>query len=114
MKILQVLGGSSSSGGGAGGVAITSLTGSNAIASGQTALSTSAALLVPTRTARRLVHIKNLDTAETVYVGPSGVTSANGFPLSPGEFVILETKADVYAVAGSGTPTAAFIEQFDS
>lgn len=47
--------------------------------------------------------IKNLsylsgETATTVYIGGSGVTVANGYPLDPGESINTQSNAAVHAI----------------
>lgn len=64
-----------------------------------------AALLAASSTTRQKLTVKNTSATATLYVGASaGVTSANGFPLGPGEGYTFEgTQAAIYAVASSGT-----------
>jgi len=49
---------------------------------------------------RRKVYIKNLDGNEDIYVGGSGVTTANGYPLKAKEelWIDLTPNAKIYAI----------------
>ncbi|MHB9019361.1 MAG: hypothetical protein ACYC3G_00585 [Minisyncoccota bacterium] len=53
---------------------------------------------------RRKVRIHNTDAALTIYLGGSGVTTANGFPLKFGEHVEfnLSSGVELYGIAGTG------------
>lgn len=77
-----------------------------------TALSTAAAQIVAANALPNQRTIKNTDASITIYVGPAGVTAANGFPLKPGESVKFDapnTTAALFAVAASGTPIVSAI-----
>lgn len=84
------------------------------IATDQVALSTTAAQVVAARNQRHRVVIKNIDSTITIYVGASGVTASDGFQLLAGESVALHTTAAVFAVAASGTPSAAYLEEYEA
>ena len=52
------------------------------------------------------VTIRALSTNNAiVYVGPSGVTAANGYPLAAGDSVTVAsvTASEIYAIAAAGT-----------
>ena len=52
---------------------------------------------------REETEIKNMGSV-TVYLGASGVSVANGFPLEPGEVINLKhTKAAIYGIVSAGT-----------
>jgi hypothetical protein len=57
--------------------------------------------------------IRNLDATNTVFLGDDGVTSSNGFPIKPGESFPITwlgtDAADLFAVAGAGTPVVAIL-----
>lgn len=78
------------------------------IATGQTALSTTAAQLP--NTPAGLIRLYNPDAAITIYYGPSGVTTANGMPLVAGaeRYVFYDNLNRLYAVSASGTPNLAW------
>jgi hypothetical protein len=59
------------------------------------------------------VTIINLDAVITIYVGPPTVTSGNGFPLVAGASIYLPTAALVQGIAASGTPSVAYIEDYN-
>lgn len=79
----------------------------------QVALSTTAATAVIARATRRGVMLKNLDTAIKIYFGPATVTAANGMELKPGESAVINWVGLVQAIAASGTPTLAFVDEYD-
>lgn len=84
----------------------------------QNALSIAAEQILPVTRTRRRVAIRNLDTSIVVYIGhSSAVSSANGWPLlggtGAGESIALYTQAAVWAIAASGTPVVAIIEEAD-
>lgn len=81
------------------------------IKTAQTALSTTAAQIAQTMYGRRAIEVKNLDSSITIYVGQtSSVTSSTGYPIAAGtSFVFEDYDGPLYAVAASGTPTAATI-----
>lgn len=83
------------------------------VATGQVVAGVAAATLVAARAARRAVTIKNLDAAITVYVGPATVTAANGMPLTAGQSITIATQALLQVIAASGTPTVAYVEEYD-
>jgi hypothetical protein len=75
-------------------------------------LSTSSEIISAANELRSRILVKNLDASIVVYVGEAtGVTSSTGFPLAAGESVALYTTAVVYAIAASGTPAIAIVEE---
>ncbi len=79
----------------------------------QTATNSSdAELIAESALGRRSMVVKNPDTSNAMYLGgTSDVTSSTGFPLAAGESVTLVAfTADLYAIAGAGTPTACVLE----
>lgn len=86
------------------------------ISAARATLSTTPAIEIPARAGRTSVLILNLDTAITVYVGGSDVTTANGFPLfsgSPaGGSITIYGAGDIWMVSASGTPSVAYFEEF--
>lgn len=83
------------------------------IATGQAALSTTAAQVIAANTARHTVLVRNNDASISIYVGASGVTSATGLLLKAGESVEITTTAAVFAVSASGTPTVSYFAEND-
>lgn len=81
-------------------------------ASAQVSVSTTAEL-VPARRARRRVVIQNESASTILYLGPSGVTTANGFPVRPERSIALYVNDAVHAVSASGTITASYIEEYE-
>lgn len=87
--------------------------GADNITATQNALSTAAEAIFSVRPSRHRAVIKNIDTSITVYVGETvDVTSATGLPLAAGESIALYTTAAIYAIAASGTPTVALLEEW--
>jgi len=62
---------------------------------------------------RHSLVIRNLDAANTVYLGAFNVTSTNGFPLKAGETITLDRNyATVYGICAAGlTATVAYLEE---
>lgn len=59
-------------------------------------------LLLAARSTRRYAIIKNIETTTVAYIGKSGVTTSTGMELRPGQSVVWESTAAIYAVAASG------------
>src|SRR3990167_3602121 len=83
---------------------------------GQVALNAaSTTQVVAARVGRTRLIVRNLSTTITVYVGNSDEASSTGFPIfsgsSGGESGALFTEAEVFAIAASGTPSVAYIEE---
>jgi hypothetical protein len=77
-----------------------------------TTLSASAQQIVAAGSLTNQRTIKNTDASITIYLGPSGVTASNGYPLKPGETITFDarnTSAALFAVAASGTPVVSAI-----
>lgn len=80
----------------------------------QEALSTTQETLVAARATRRSVFVQNLDASITVYIGfDTTVSSTTGIRLKAGEGLSLNTRAAIFAIAASGTPTVSFAETYD-
>lgn len=82
-----------------------------AVATNQVAPTGSAATLLASRAFRTRVTFKNIG-AVTVYIGPATVTTANGFPLLPGESISYVTTALFQAITASGTGAIAYTEEY--
>lgn len=79
----------------------------------QEALSGTAEMLVPRRPQRYRITIKNIDGSITVYVGHDlNVGPTTGMALLAGESISLYTSDEVWMEAASGTPSVAYIEEF--
>jgi len=70
-------------------------------------LSTTAELIASGGSASNRKTIMIRDASDTVYIGGPTVTAANGFPIYVDEIFSIElgSQDDLYAIAGSGTPT---------
>ena len=84
--------------------------------SSQATISTSASLIVAARTGvvgtgRVSVTLKN-STGNTVFIGPSGVTTSTGYPLMAGEIDSFDTTAAIYGISGSTGNVIGVLETF--
>lgn len=91
-------------------------TGSSYLATSQASIGTSASLLVAARTGapgtgRIAATLYNVGSA-TIYFGPSGVTTATGFPINSGGVATVNTQAAIYGISTSGTQTICVMETF--
>lgn len=70
-------------------------------------LTTAASLVLGALSKRYEAFITNLDTSITIYLGDSSVDEVNKrtIAVAPGATAVLRHKADIYAVAASGTPS---------
>lgn len=68
---------------------------------------------VARNTTRRVCDLKNLHASTTIYVGPSGVSSADGFPIGPGESYSWKSIGAIHAVASTGSAMLAYIDYED-
>jgi hypothetical protein len=97
---LCVSGGSSSSGG------FPTQTG---LTPGQVSIGTTPTLINAASATQGYIIITNLSPSATIYIGPAGVTTSNGYALQPGysSFPIY-SQAAVYGVVAGGTASANF------
>lgn len=80
----------------------------------QVTLSTTAAMVRPRDFRRASLQLVNTDSSITVYLGGSSrVDSSSGFPLIAGASYKFTTAAEreVYAIAASGSPVVAWLEE---
>ena len=84
--------------------------GAGSVVSGQGSLSGVEAAL-PTATARRFRLKAHTDNTDVIYLGPTGVTTANGYPLWPGDLIDVEISNlnVIHAIVGSGTQKLAYL-----
>lgn len=77
------------------------------IASTQVSVTTSSTQLLAASTTRRAATFTNHSTSVNVFIGPTGVTTANGILLTPGSSATFSDapRAAYFAVAASGTQT---------
>ncbi|MHB0929185.1 MAG: hypothetical protein ACYC3W_09855 [Candidatus Nanopelagicales bacterium] len=90
----------------------------SSISAARVAMTATAALIkdIPaTGTFRESISIKNLDAANTVYLGPVGVTAAAGFPLLKGETITLNrNQAAIYGICDATlTASVAYLSEED-
>jgi hypothetical protein len=85
------------------------------IANDQFTTGAASATAVAARDGRKRVTLKNTSStaAEIIYVGFGTVSAANGMPLLVGESISIESTAAISAIAASGTPALAYIEEYN-
>jgi hypothetical protein len=81
-------------------------------ATGQQAITASAAQIVAARAIRRAVLITNTHATNNLFVGAAAVTTATGQQVPPSQSISFPTTAAVYGI-GSGNLTATFVEVYD-
>lgn len=89
--------------------------------SAQNALSTSAEEVASPNARRKRITIKNLDAMILVYVGPDATVDATtGYELAAGDVHASQhtwegasATGEFYAIAASGTPSIAIVEEYD-
>ena len=74
-------------------------------------LATSAKRVLDKDRSRRHATIENRDAAIAVTVGAEGVTAGNGIVIAAGKSLDLYGGGEVWAVAASGTPVVAVVEE---
>lgn len=89
-----------------------------AIVAARVAMTAAAAVIKAAPTAgtfRESITIRNLDAANTVYLGDATVTAAAGYPLLKGETVILShNQAAIYGICDAGlTASVAYLSEED-
>lgn len=79
----------------------------------QTSTGTAAALAVA-RPTRRSMLVTNTDAANTVWIGPAGVTSSTGFPIAAGQGVSVTWTGAWYIVDnGSSHAVVGVVDEYD-
>ena len=77
----------------------------------QNALSTAAESIGGVNPARIRMRIRNMDASISVYYGhTSGVTTANGALIPAGASEDIDSIAEIWMIAASGTPTVGLTE----
>jgi hypothetical protein len=81
-----------------------------AVVAGQVSITGISAAL-PSAVARRFRLKADNDNTQKIFLGPSGVSTSDGFPLSPGDFIEVEvTNLNViHRVPASGTQTLHYL-----
>lgn len=79
------------------------------LGSGQVAITVSAQL-VAARATKRKVTITN--GAVAAFIGPAGVTVANGLALAANQTVEIETSAAIHAISSGGSTTMSYLEAY--
>lgn len=87
---------------------------SSGLAVGQISPSTTAGgtVIAAARLTRRRLVMANHHANVDVFVGPSGVTTANGFKIAAGGTLTLYTAAEVRGIVASGTGTVHYVEEY--
>lgn len=79
---------------------------------GQVSVSTTAQA-VAANSVRRGCDLKNTHASTIIYVGTTGVTTSNGFPIGPGESYTWKSVGAIHAVASTGSATLAYADYQD-
>lgn len=80
---------------------------------GAEAIGTTAAVIVDARTTRKSVVVANEHASNVLYVGGSGVSTANGLRVDPGESVDFnDFNGAVYGVASGADTDVRFLEVY--
>ncbi len=82
-------------------------------ANSQVIASITAGTLVIARATRVSCLFKNTDASITVYVGAATVTTGNGFPLLPGQSIVVTGQNLFQVIAASGSPVIAIIDEYN-
>ena len=91
-------------------VKVGDLLASATIVAGQVSL-TGVEVALTTVAARRFRIKAQTNNTDTIYMGPAGVTTANGYPLWPGDFLEMQVSNlnVIHAIVGSGTQVLAYV-----
>lgn len=69
------------------------------------------ASLVAENPTRLELHVcNNGGTTDTAFIGAAAVATGTGIQLVAGESVVIKTTAEIFFVAGVGTPTVSYLE----
>jgi multisubunit Na+/H+ antiporter MnhB subunit len=79
----------------------------------QVGLATTVASILASRATRRKATFRNTDAAINMAIGLTGISITTGYLLLPGAEVTLETTAQVFGIAASGTPKISISEFWD-
>lgn len=93
--------------------ATTSSVGSSDYTTSNVVVAASSTLVLAARLTRRYAVLKNIETTVVQYIGKSGVTTSTGMELRPGQSVVWETTAAVYAISASGNTNLRVVEFHD-
>lgn len=69
--------------------------------------------VLPFKASRTRVILKNTDSSITIHVGTGTLSATTGYPLLAGQSVELHTQGAIKALAASGTPRLAIVDEFD-
>jgi len=86
--------------------------GGDALGNNQVSVGIASQEIVAARVGRLAVHIRNLDAAETIYVGAGTVSNANGAPLYPYDAITIPTQAAINGIADGTTSSIAYLEVY--
>ncbi len=83
------------------------------MANGQVAATNVAATLVAARATRRSVTIRNLDGANSGYIGLPVITASNGMLFLPQDSISVDYVGLIQVIMSSGTANFAYLETYD-
>jgi len=86
------------------------LNGANA-ATGQVSVGTTATLITPGNSQQRCATIQNMDSAATMFIGTTAVSTTTGYRLLPGMSHTFNVNRAIYGVVASGTANACYFSE---
>lgn len=80
---------------------------------GEVSIGTAAAQIIAGRTTRKSLLVRNIHATQILYVGGSGVTTANGMKVKPDESVeFADFNGTLYGVADGAATAVRFLEVY--
>lgn len=106
--------GNAASGGTSASPTVTQSQGTGSLATSQVSVLTTATQIVAARAGRNAITITNITGAQQIFVGPAGVTAANGalIPATVGASATIPTSAAVFGIALTAAQTVSALETF--
>ncbi len=96
-----------------GGIPVPEPTGAANLSSTQVTASGTAATLAVARPTRTSVLFRNLDSTNSVYIGPATVTSGNGMLLKAGDAISYTNVGLFQVIAPSGSPVVSVSDEYN-
>lgn len=91
----------------------TPLKGAANLANGQATAGAASGVLVASRATRRSVIVRNLDAANSAYIGTGTVTAGNGFLLKAGESIAIDSVVALNCIRATADVALAYMESYD-
>lgn len=83
-------------------------------ANGQASPTTSEVLIVAANPKRRQVWITNTHATLPVFVGATGLSAVNGFPIMAGQTQKIEWTGAIYGITASSTVVVGYFDEYDT